>query len=171
MTSAMNKVSRIYIISITLAPFQNLTARFANAPELKLFSADEQLWSLSIGDLDILTLILGSPAKFMHYMNRRLQVEKTAFRLYGDEMDLLGYYLVRGLHFENDEEMTGIDALGIAGLSGKIDRYVFERFELGGNPDIPKSPMPTGFEDFVDEVERNGGEYSTDCAIALLDLS
>ena len=138
--------------------------------ELGLFPDGEPLWSLSLGALDVLTLVLHSPVHLLHYLNRRLQIERTSFAVHADEMDLLGYYLVQGMYF-SAEELSSINALGIAGLSAKIDKYVFERFELGLSPPIPKAPMPPGFEEFLNAVEQIGGDYSIDCGIALLDLS
>jgi len=166
----MRQVNAIHIISVTLMPFQTLATRFANHPELKLFQDAVPLWSLSLGSLDVLTLILQSPARLLHYLNRRLQIENTVFSVHADEMDLLGYYLAQGMYF-SDEELKNINALGLAGLSSNIDEYIYQRFELGQSPPIPKAPMPPGFEDFLNTVEHIGGDYSTDCAIALLDLS
>jgi hypothetical protein len=166
----MQQVNALHVINITLTPFQNLTTRFANYPTLNLVPNGVPLWSLSLGSLDVLTQVLSSPARFLHYLDRRMQIEKTTFAVFGDEMDLLGHYLLRGLTF-SDQESHELNALGIAGLSEDVDRFIYERFEAGLSPPVPKSPMPPDFERFVDCVESIGGDYATDCAMALLDLS
>jgi hypothetical protein len=166
----MTQVNGIHVINVTLMPFQNLTTRFANHPGLKLFPDGLPLWSLSIGALDILTLILHSPARFLHYLNRRLEIEKTSFAVLADEMDLLGYYLVQGMYFA-DPALGGIDSLGITGMSADVDKYVFERFDAGLNPLLPKPPMPPRYEELLHGVETLGDDYASDCAVGLLNLS
>jgi hypothetical protein len=68
----MTKNNGLYIISMTPMPFQTFAARFANTnAALRLFSGGEYPWSLSLGDLDILTQVLASPAQFLHYLLKR----------------------------------------------------------------------------------------------------
>ena len=72
-----------------------LAARLANTNSaLGLFSHDEYPWSLSLGDLDVITQVLSSSAQFLHYMLRRRQVEGTPFHVHADEMDYLSFLSV-----------------------------------------------------------------------------
>jgi hypothetical protein len=166
----MRQVNAVYVINVTLTPFQDLTTRFSNHPELGLFKGDDYPWSVSLGSLDVLTMFLASPARFLHYLARRLDIEKTPFIVSGDEMDLLGYYIAQGMYF-SAKELKGLNALSITGLSSDIDRYMFERFEAGMSPVIPQPPMPPGFARFIEAIEESGAEYAVDCAIILLNLS
>lgn len=167
----MTRTNGLYIVSVTPMPLQTLTARFANTNSvLKLFSSQDFPWALSLGDLDILTRVLSSPAQFFHYATRRREVERTSFEIEADEFDYLGLYLAQGMYFSVDE-FRGIDHLGIAGMSSDIDRWVFERFELGRDLPPPRSPMPNGFADFLRDVEKTASDFRTDCAMALLNLS
>jgi hypothetical protein len=167
----MGQVNGLYLVAITAMPFQTLNARLANTnAALGLFSGNEYPWSLSLGDLDILTQVLGSPAEFLHYLLRRRQVEWTAFAIHADEMDYLGFYLSQGLCFEADQ-FQGLDLVGLSGMSNDIDRWVYEKFELGRDVRPPRTLMPTGFSDFLKDIERTGDDCRTDCAIALLDHS
>jgi hypothetical protein len=168
---SMAQVNGLYLVNVTTMPFQALKARLANTnAALGLFSGNEYPWSLSLGDLDMLTQVLGSPAEFLHYLLRRRQVEWTAFAIHADEMDYLGFYLSQGLCFETDE-FQGLDLVGLSGMSNDIDRWVYEKFELGRDVRPPRPPMPTGFSDFLKDIERTGDDYRTDCAIAQLDHS
>ena len=166
----MDQVNAIYIVNVTLSAFQHLTTRFANLPAIGLFKNKDYPWSLSLGALDLITDLLPTPSHFIHYMTRRLEVEKTSFAMDGDEMDLLAFHLTRGLVFD-EEEANNINALGIAGFSSAIDKYVFERFDRGKPSAAPSSPMPGRFAELIRDIERLGADYATDCAIALLDLS
>lgn len=167
----MAQVNGLYLVSVTSMPFQTLAARFANTNSaLGLFSDNEYPWSLSLGDLEVLAQVLSSPAQFLHYVLRRRQVERTTFDIHADEMDYLGFYLSQGLCFDIDE-FQELDQLVLSGMSSDVDRWVYERFEVGRDVDPPRTPMPNGFSDFLGDVERTGNDYRTDCAITLLDHS
>src|SRR5262249_41291327 len=98
------------------------------------------------------------------------QVEKTRFKVLADEMDYLGFYLSHGLRFDMDD-FTGMDSVGISGFSEEVDRWVFERFELGQNTTAPRFAESKEFSEFLADIEQAGDDYRTDCAFALLDLS
>ncbi len=115
-------------------------------------------------------MFLPSPARFLHYLVRRLEIEKTPYLVSGDEMDLLGYYIAQGMYF-SAPELSGLNALSITGLSCDVDRYMFERFETGMSPVVPQPPMPPGFARFIQAIEESGADYAVDCAIVLLNLS
>ncbi|HXX16725.1 MAG TPA: hypothetical protein VEJ47_17625 [Candidatus Eremiobacteraceae bacterium] len=170
LTIDMAKINGLHIISVTPMPFQTFAARFANTnAALKLFSGGEYPWSLSLGDLDIVTQVLASPAQFLHYLMKRQEVEQTPFKIHAHEIDYLGLYLSQGMQFSVDM-FKGINGLGLAGMSSDIDRWVFERLELGRPVVPPRSPMPDGFSEFLADVERARNNYAIDCALSLLDL-
>ena len=166
----MDQVNGIYLVSVTSMPFQRLASRLANTnPVLGLFPQNDFPWALSLGDLDILTQVLISPAQFLHYAIQRQRVEKTPFDVHADEMDYLGFYLSHGLRFDIDD-FDGMNDVAISGFSDEIDQWVFEKFERGLSVGPPQSPVIEGFSDFLADTERSGDDYSTDCALALLDL-
>ena len=166
----MSQVNQVYLVSVTAMPFQTLAARLANTnAALGLFPDNEYPWSLSLGDLDVVTQVLDTPAQFLHYVQRRREVEATPFRLHADEMDYLGFYLSHGMRFDA-EEFKGADAVGLSGFSDDVDRWVYEKFELGHQAPPPRPPMTEAFSDFLRDVETTGDDYRTDCAIALLEL-
>ncbi len=166
----MDQINEIYLVGITSMPFQNLAARFANTNgALGLFSENEYPWSLSLGCLDVLTQVLSTPGHFIHYAQRRRQVEATPFRVQADEMDYLGFYLSHGMRFDL-EDFAGMNDVALSGFSNDVDRWVHETFELNHQVEPPSSPMPNGFSDFLRDAERTQNDDRTDCAIALLDL-
>jgi hypothetical protein len=110
------QITDIYLINVTLMPFHALATRFENIEDaLGLFPEKEYPLSLSVGNLDIVSQLLDSPANFLHYVNRRLNIEKTAFDLQADELDLLGFYLAQGMYFTS-EEFQGLTTVGLSGL-------------------------------------------------------
>ena len=161
----------VYLVCVTSTSFQTLAARLANTNSaLRLFQHNEYPWSLSLGDLDVITQVLSSPAQFLHYVLRRRQVEETPFHVDADEMDFLGFYLSHGMRFDMDE-FEGMDSVALSGFSEEIDRWVYEKFECGHDISPPQPEAVDGFFDFLGDVERTGNDHRTDCAIALLDLT
>ncbi len=165
------QISNIYPISITLDSYQNFTTRFSNTNSiLKVFEEGKYPWSVSLSDLGTITEIINSPEQFLHYISRRLTIEKTSFHLYADEIDLLGLYLSRGLYFE-DGEFAKYDGASFSGLSVEIDQYVFEKHETPLNPSRPHQKSPDSFDAYLSAISKLNTPYRTDCIIRLLDLS
>jgi hypothetical protein len=162
--------SDVFLVSVVLEHYQNFITRLANTNEsLGLFPAESYPWAVSIADLDVLTDLLESPARFLHYARRRVLVERTAFAVLGDELDVLGYYFAQGLYLDADE-FKNIGFLGLSGKSEAIDQYMFEEYTKGGRPAKPRQHAPEGFWEHVDTIERMKTAYSVDCAMLLLDL-
>jgi hypothetical protein len=170
-TLDMAQVNGVYLISVTSMPFQALAARLANTNSvLELFPHNEYPWSLSLGDLDVVTQVLSSPAQFLHYLLRRRKVEATPFKVQADEMDYLGFYLSHGMRFDGDV-FEGMDSVGLSGMSDEVDQWVYEKFDLGHNVNPPQTPPVGGFSDFLADVERTGDDHAVDCALTLLDFT
>jgi len=165
------QISNIFLMSVTLGGYQNLTTRLANINHaLNLFSDNQYPWAISLFDLGVLTELIEYPSVFIHYARRRLTVEKTNFELGAGEIDLLGFYFSQGLNFET-KDFKKINGAYLSGFSDEIDQYIFEKHECRKNPQKPKQKMPAGFEDYLKTIEKLESSYKTDCAVRLLDLS
>jgi hypothetical protein len=164
-------ITDIYLINVTLMPFLIFATRFENIEEaLGLFPEKEYPFSTSLGDLEIITQVLSSPAAFLHYIERRLAVEKTPFGVDADEMDLLGFYISQGMYF-NVEGFSNITDLYLNGFSDEIDEYVYRKHDAHEDVKPPVAPVPEGFSDLIAGIERLSNLHRTDAAIALLDLN
>jgi hypothetical protein len=73
------------------------------------------------------------------------------------------------LYFET-EEFKKLNALSLSGFSSKIDQYIFEKHELGKNPQKPEQKMPPKFKQYMKTIEGLKSPYKTDCAVRLLDF-
>src|SRR5260370_9678791 len=165
------QITDIYLINVTLMPFHALATRFENIEDaLGLFPEKEYPLSLSVGNLDIVTQLLDTPARFLHYINRRLNIEKTAFYLQEGEVDLLGFYIDQGMYF-NLEEFQDLTALGLRGFSEEIDEYVHRKYDKHEKVERPQAPVPPDFSELIRDIESLRSMYRTDCAIALLDMN
>ena len=158
----------MFLLTVTPVPLQFFTTRLANNDNVRdLFSGNEYPWALSLPDLDTLTDVLRTPAQFLHYAKRRIQVERTTFSMHGDEMDLIGLYLAGHLNTESSE-FEGYGGVMIAGLSGDVDEYIWKKHEEGVAVDPPQPPISPEFAALISDVVATGCLGATDCAITLL---
>lgn len=165
------QISDIYLLTVTLGSYPHLITRLANInPVLGLFSDSQYPWAISLCDLAVVTDLIESPATFIHYTKRRLSVERTTFDVMADEVDLLGFYFTQGLYFDLDEFKKS-NGVALSGFSVDIDRYCFEKHELGMDTEKPTQKMPPGFAEYVSALEELESPYATDCAVRLLDLN
>jgi hypothetical protein len=163
-------ITDIYLINVTLMPFLTFATRFENIEEaLGLFPEREYPFSTALGDLDIITQILNSPAAFLHYINRRLALEKTPFAVDADEIDLLGCYLSQGMYFDV-ADFAETTNLWLNGFSDEIDEYVYRKYDEHEDVQPPAVPVPAGFSELIAGIESLSNMYRTDVAIALLDM-
>jgi len=164
-------ITDIYLINVTLMPFLIFATRFENIEEaLGLFPEKEYPFSTALGDLDIITQVLSSPAMFLHYIERRLAIEKTTFGVDADEMDLLGFYISQGMYF-NTEEFSNISDLYLNGFSDEIDEYVYRTHDAHEEVKPPAAPVTEGFSELIAGIEKLSNLHRTDAALALLDMS
>lgn len=164
------QISDIFLLSVTLGSYPHLITRLSNIDStLNLFSNNQYPWAISLCDLGVVTELIESPAMFINYARRRLAIERTKFDILADEIDLLGFYFSQGLYF-NTEEFKKVNALSLSGVSTEIDRYVFEKHELGKDIQKPGQKMPSQFKEYIKTIEELKSPYKTDCAVRLLDF-
>ena len=167
----MAEVTEISLISVTYMPLHTFATSLRDAEDdLGIAHSDFPVWSLAIGDLDLVTHLCSSPARFLHYLRRRMLVETCSQEVVGDEMDLLGSYLSQGLWLQGDE-FEQANMIGLSGLSNLIDEYVFERFQRGMPATPPQLERPDGFDSLIADIESLNDHGRTDCAVCLMDLS
>ena len=167
--------NNIFLISVTLGQYADITTRLANInPTMKLFSSNEYLWSVCLFDLEIIAELLKQPFYFIHYLTKRLNIEKTDFHLEADEMDLLGYYLDQKLNFDRKEfkrvnqDMPFFIALG--GFSKLVDDFIIRKYQLKKKAIKPTIKMLNGFKDLIFAIDKLDTPFRTHCILRLLDL-
>lgn len=163
-------ITDIYLINVTLMPFLTFATRFENIEEaLGLFPEKEYPFSTALGDLDIITQLLNSPAAFLHCVNRRLALERTPFGIDADEMDLLGFYLSQGMYFDV-ADFAKTTNLYLNGFSDEIDEYVYRKYDAHEGVLPPTTPVLAGFSELIAGIESLSNMHRTDVAVALLDM-
>ena len=167
----MEMVTQIEIVAVTLMPLHMMATRIREVEkDLRMPHSEFLGWAVALGDLDIVTDICHSPARFLQYIRRRLLLEEGDIRVHGDEMDLLGFFLTQGLWMK-DERFAETDVLAISGFSNTIDEYVFRRWDCNETLDKLGIERPDGFYALIEGIEKLDQFHRTDCAIIVLELS
>jgi len=174
----VNKVTkrRIYPLSVTLHHFGGLATQLATLQKLGLFNGASYPWSLSLDDLDLISRFVGSPDVFLHYAQRRIELQESQEDVIGDELDLFGTYLDCRLHpsrFWGKEhgEVGGHRMFAFAGCSSRFDDwYQFEQGEKENYAEI-KLDVPPVFSELLEELRRLNEDGARWITFALLGLS
>lgn len=165
------QISTIFLMSVTFYGFQNITTRLANYDDSLNLSIDNQFpWAISLFDLEILCEILDKPWLFIHYAQRRIQLEKTLFNIDADEIDMLGVYLSQGMYFE-DDDFKDISTASFSGFSNSIDEYYFRKFEELKTPKKPAIYLSKYESKFLETINGLDSPYKTDCIMSFLDMA
>ena len=169
-------LQRVFPVSITLHHFAGLTTQLAWLKNIGLFKDSAYPWSVSLGDLDIITRFAETPDVFLHYIQRRFDLQRSEKNIMADELDLFGTYLDSRLH-----PSQFWDAIGESGhaptlfmISGGSERFAeWHEAELGRrekHPDI-KLDFPPRLTEVLRELRLRKDDASRWIAFALLDLS
>jgi hypothetical protein len=166
-------LQRIFPISVTLHHFSDLATQLALLKRLGLFKDSAYPWSVSLADLDLITRFVGTPDVFLHYVQRRIDLQRTEKRIAGDELDVFGHYLDTRLHpskYWDRKTNDGKDFTYIHIADGS------ERFDEWFQADEDQKPqiglkLPKNFAAIVNELRRRGDDAARWIAFALLELS
>lgn len=165
------QTDQIFIVVVTANHLQHLPTKWDQInSELRLFSNKDYPWVLSVVDLDVISEILSEPAQFIHYITRRIGIEQSDQKIFGDELDLLGMYLNQGLYYQT-KEYEKVDLIGLLGMSRDIDEYMFRKYALGEHVEKPSGSEPKEFTDLIAAISRLDIPHRSDIALAILDLS
>ena len=167
--------NNIFLISVTLGQYADITTRLANInPTLKLFSSNEYPWAVCLFDLEIIAELLDKPFYFIHYLIKRIDIEKTNFYLEADEIDLLGYYFDQKLIFDHEvfkkfnQKLPSFVALG--SYSKIVDKYMIRKYQLKENPRKPRIKIPKEFKNIIFAINKLNIPYKTICMGRLLSI-
>lgn len=171
------KLMRIFPLSVTLYHFAGLATQLAGVRSLGLFRADSFPYSVSIDDLDVITRFAGSPDAFLHYIERRLEMQRAPVTIHGDELDIFGHYLDTRLHpkhYWQHKDIAGhqgMTSISISGGSTRFDGYFNALFF--GEKDLPfiGHDIPPRIRVLLEELRRRSEDGARWCCFALLGIS
>jgi len=144
-------IRKVYHLNPVLESMDAFAIELADARDSGLLqSGDHWPWCVFINDLQIVTDVLDYPSVFLLYLDRRLQFNHHShwFRVH-DEIDLLDYFLHKGLFLEKKPSRDA-DFVCWQADTGELDRYFMAK---GFGLDIPKKPCPPFHPEIVALVQ------------------
>jgi len=176
LTICKDSLCRIYPVSVTLHHFGGLATQLAQLDKLGLFGGASYPWSLSLGDLDTITRFASTPDVFLHYVQRRIELQESQEEIMGDELDLFGEYLDSRLHpslswGSKPEENGNHRMFAFSGGSARFDAWF--QAEQGQDIERPeiKLNLPAAFAKIIEELRNRDDDGARWIAFALLGLS
>lgn len=164
---------RIYILTISQHHLAGLATRLATLQNLGLFKDSEYPFSISVADLAMVLEFCDGPDVFLHYIEKRLALQKSSENILADELRFFGAYLDTRLQPNRlwKIENRNFDVVVLDGWSGQFDAWMmYKRGELSQSPLI-KLNIPDKIQEILVELRKRTDDGSKWIAFALLDMS
>lgn len=165
---SLDHVKNVLRLSVTLEDFAVLQSNLHVAKDAGWIAEDHPLAAcMLLADLEIVFDILESTAQKIHYIKRRSELEAN-MKYSGDELDLLGFYLLTGFNI-GDAEFNG-QHFQLVAMSDKIDEY-YTALDNGIQRDKPRLKLTQWWKDICNRLEDRDFHQWSDVANILLSFS
>ena len=164
----LETIKTILRLSITLEDFAVLQSNLHMIKPAGWIPQDDPLAAcMLLADLEIVFDILETTAQKIHYLKRRSELEAN-MKYMGDEMDLLGYYLLTGFNIAEAEFNEHMFQL--TGMSKEIDEY-YTALDNGMPANRPRPKLTKWWKDICVKLEERNFHQWSDAANILLSFS
>ncbi len=165
---ALEQVRTVLRLSVTLEDFAVLQANLHMAKEAGWIPQDHPLAAcMLLADLEIVFDVLEMTAQKIHYIKRRSELE-ASMNYVGDEIDLLGFYLVSGFNI-GEAEFNG-QHFNLGMMSQKIDEY-YNALDEGIQRTKPQFKLTQLWKDICRKLEERNFHQWSDVANIILSFS
>jgi hypothetical protein len=119
-------IRRVYVVTVSQHNLAGRATRLAEFEGLGLFKDKEYPFSICISDLDTVSQFCEGPDVFLHYVERRLEVQRENIDMLADELELFGAYLQTRLQAERIWKRDGQHFNGVTlnGYQELFDQWV-----------------------------------------------
>jgi len=150
-----NATTKVYRMAVLFRELGGLHTNHRNFEKITGDLGDDFL-VMTLMDLKVVFEILSSPSERIDYLLQRNKFEKNVFYK-GDEMELLGYYLLN--RFDVNYEKYNNQIAILEGHANRIDLYKAQSFNKGfaTKPYIEITPF---FSDLISTLEKRVGDKS-----------
>jgi hypothetical protein len=163
------QIKRLVHVIVTLDSLSAFVSRPGILAVAGVFNNESLPWCVDINDLIVCAEILGSPARLVHYIDRRMKASRRGVEA-PEELDYLGHYLTAQLYFDElDDEVLEVH---LTSHTEAMDD--FYRYQAG----VRKTPAPKpahkvhpAMEAFIDELEAAAPDNFGEAVFWLLELS
>jgi hypothetical protein len=170
------KLRWIFKVSVTLQHLADFATQLANLKALNLFPKSDYPFSVSLANLDIITQFCEGPDAFLHYIDRRLELQRSEKNFMGDELNLFGTYLeIRlqpSLFWERKrEDGKPFTMMWISDGCEKFDAGHDAKLGLRGDPPEIQLDLPPQVKELLTELRNRDDDGARWIAFSLLNLS
>ena len=173
LTIIKNGIRRIYMITVSQHHLAGLATGLASLKDIGLFKDGDYPLAISEADLDIVTEFCDGPDVLLHYIERRLEIQKESIDIIADELDFYAAYLDCRLQASRIWKREG-DEFNCVYLSGYTDAFdqwmMYKRSEIEKPPGIALK-VPIEISQVLRELRERDDDGARWIAFALLDMS
>jgi hypothetical protein len=173
LTIQKDRIRRIYLLTVSQHHLAGLANRLALFEDWGLFTDREYPLSICIADLDTISQFCEGPDVFLHYIEKRLEVQRESVEIVADELDLFGAYLDTRLQAERLWERDGepVNGIFLSGLQEQFDQWFsYKRGERDKPPEI-KLEIPDEIRELLDGLRSGDDDDARWISFALLTMS
>lgn len=148
----LSQSSKVLRVSVTLEYFASLQSNMKHMEKTDWISDEfEYCPTMNIADFETVFDILEHPIEIINYLEKREQLEGT-IDYFGDELDLLGYYLTYHLNIPATSETGEKQNFAITTMSYIIDDY-YDSLDAGIKVEKPIMKMNALFKSIIEQLE------------------
>ncbi|MBP6004517.1 MAG: SEC-C domain-containing protein [Pyrinomonadaceae bacterium] len=166
-------LKKTFLMTVSLHQLAGLATTLAVFQDLNLFTQGDYPFSISIADLDFVTEFTKHPDVFLHYIEKRLEVQELQVSLLVDELDFLGAYLDTRFarpYFWEKQGDTAPNAIWISGFSAIFDNLMmFRRGLIEKGPEIGLD-IPPEIDEILRQLRSAADDLSRELAFKILNL-
>jgi hypothetical protein len=164
----LKTIKNVLRLSVTLDDFAVLQSNLHMMKPAGWIPDDHPLAAcMLLPDLEVVFDILEMTAQKIHYLKRRSELEAN-MKYMGDEMDLLGFYLLTGFNI-GEAEFNG-HTFQLTGMSKEIDEY-YTASDHGMRGTPPRPKLTKWWQDICAKLEERNFYQWSDAANILLSFS
>jgi hypothetical protein len=126
----LSHIREIHTIAVSLDDLTSVSTATAHLVNAGILDVDNIPWTVSIHDLDLITMLVDHPAEFLLYLRRRTNALTTVMYSTADELDLFLYFFSQGLWVEPDPDAMRA-AFPFLGEVKTAERRRFEQQQPG----------------------------------------
>lgn len=148
-----SNVSGMIRLNVTLELLSIISAYHPTLREAGLLAPDVEVTpTMSIAELESVFELLEHPSEKLHYLARRAELEANS-SYFGDELDLLAFYLDRGFCI-GETEFDHTKLMMLYGDSKTLDPYFMRQWHKQPVPK-PKRPLTKWWEAVLERIETS----------------
>ena len=154
-----------FVVSLYFEPIGHIITNLSFMKELGVVS-NEKHWAVYLNDLRVISEIVDNPSLFIHYLTRRLEVNRFSQFDSFDELDTFMLYLREGLYFEEfPEDLTKIQ---FTGYTEDLDKFYLYLEGKRSKVEKPTQKMPKYFKQLIEKLEIKKPKHFATACIELL---